>query len=119
MSKREIFSPIQCRAARGLLDWTTEQLASAARLESEAVELYERGDGELSRPELATVGRALSAAGVVAIPECLAGEGVQLRQPCGAAPETPSPIVSELHHRESVASFGLRSPDEFGRTRVG
>lgn len=80
MRKREHFSPAQTRAARGLLDWSVRRLAEAAHLEPEAVFLYERREGELSTAELIVLGSAFNQAGVIAIAETWAGEGVRLRE---------------------------------------
>jgi hypothetical protein len=41
-------SPSQCRAARGLLDWTQQELADAARIGVATVRLFE-GNGAESR----------------------------------------------------------------------
>ena len=73
------FSPAQVRAARGLLDLQASGLASLARIELEAIELYEAGEGELSSDDLARLGAALYASGVIAIPEKQAGEGVRFK----------------------------------------
>jgi DNA-binding XRE family transcriptional regulator len=80
LNRREKFSPAQCRAARALLDWPQEGLAERARLEAEAVALYEAGDGELSLGEAAAIGRAFNAAGVIPIRANLAGEGVRFNR---------------------------------------
>ncbi len=80
MRKRANFSPAQSRSARGLLDWDRAQLARAAGLKLEAVELYERGRRDLSETEREALGAALNEAGVCAIPERAAGEGVRWRQ---------------------------------------
>jgi len=80
MRDRERFSPAQCRAARGLLNWSPADLARRARVELEAVELYEAGDAELGVSDLVMVGHVLSEAGVIALAEKIAGEGVRFRQ---------------------------------------
>jgi hypothetical protein len=117
MKGRERFSPAQCRAARALLPWSPERLASAARLEPEAVELYERGEGQLATSELIVLGGALNAAGVIALPEGWAGEGVRFHQLQSPAPRTP--FAAQPHHREEFDRFDLLSPEECRRSRVG
>jgi len=80
MTARQTFSPAQCRAARGLLDWSQDVLAVVARLEPEAVELYERGEGMLSTPDLVQLGAAFNNVGVIAVAEYRAGEGVRFNR---------------------------------------
>lgn len=82
--EREIFSPAQCRAGRGLLGWTPERLAELARLELEAIQLFEAGASELSGGELYRIGRAFNMHGVIALPGELAGPGVRFRKPSSA-----------------------------------
>lgn len=79
MRPKLIFSPAQVRAGRALRALTVEQLADLSRLEAEAIELYERGEGDLAPAEHAALGEALYAdgAGVIAIPANCAGEGVR------------------------------------------
>ncbi len=84
------FSPAQCRAARGLLAWSQDDLAVRAGLELEAVELFEGCDAELSFKDLSRLYAAIYAAGVRPIEADLAGEGVRFRragrQPQGLRP---------------------------------
>jgi hypothetical protein len=87
MRSREIFSPAQCRAARGLLDWSPAMLARRARLEPEAIKLYERGEGDLSKREIASLGAVLNDAGVIALAGSWAGEGVRINR--SGEPRTP------------------------------
>ena len=75
---RRIFSPRQSRAARALLNWSQDELASRCSLELEAIELFEAGEGELAFPERVRLGAALHAGGVVAVEAKIAGEGVRL-----------------------------------------
>jgi hypothetical protein len=88
---RERFSPCQCRAGRALKGWSAEDLARRVRLEPEAIELYEAGEGGLSEGELALVGYAFSAGDVIAIRACHAGEGVRFSRP-----QTPSPFERDF-----------------------
>ena len=93
---RGTFSPRQSKAARALLGWSPEELARRSHLEAEAVELFEAGEGVLSEADADQLGDALVAAGVIALQERLAGEGVRLRAPDApslptAAPWWPAP----------------------------
>ena len=99
MRDRSIFPPALCRAARGLLGWSTDRLALAAGLEAEAVELFEAGEGALADNESAAIGEALNRAGVIAIRERLAGGGVRFSRPasCGEIrpARPPSRVAAE------------------------
>jgi len=54
----------QCRAARGLLDWSQQQLADAAGVGVVTVRQFEAGKGEPRRATLAVIEQALQVAGV-------------------------------------------------------
>src|SRR5262245_38545947 len=68
----------QCRAARGLLDWSQQRLADAAGVGIVTVRQFEAGRGEPRRATLTVIEQALTAAGV----EFTNGNqrGVRLRQ---------------------------------------
>jgi len=70
----------QIRAARALVRWTAQDLASAAQIGVATVRRAEAADGELSMTEAnkAAVVRALEAAGVIFVAENGAGPGVRL-----------------------------------------
>ena len=57
-------TPAQCRAARGLLDWTQDELAAAAAVSVVTVRNFEKGRSSPQRATLEVVRRALEAAGV-------------------------------------------------------
>jgi transcriptional regulator with XRE-family HTH domain len=70
----------QCRAARGLLDWTQQQLADAARVGVATIRQFE---GEATEPRLATLvvlRQAFESAGVEFIDENGGGPGLRLRK---------------------------------------
>ena len=70
----------QCRAARGLLDWTQQDLADRAGVGIVTVRQFE---GAVNTPRRATVDvirRALESAGVEFIDENGGGPGVRLRK---------------------------------------
>ncbi len=54
----------QCRAARGLLDWTQQELADAARIGVATVRLFESEATETRPATLAVVRQAFELAGV-------------------------------------------------------
>jgi transcriptional regulator with XRE-family HTH domain len=76
----------QCRAARGLVDYSQQQLADAAKVDVETVRRFEAGE-----PPQATeaIQHALESAGVVFLPENGEGAGVRLKK------EPPDPIAGE------------------------
>jgi transcriptional regulator with XRE-family HTH domain len=70
----------QCRAARALLDWSQQQLASTAQVGVVTVRQFEGGGAQPRPATLDVVTRALEAAGVEFIPENGGGAGVRLRR---------------------------------------
>ena len=73
-------TPQQCRAARGLLDWTQEELAARAGVSRSTVRGFENGQHELHRGSAAVIRGAFEVAGVVLIdPDGEAGPGVRLQ----------------------------------------
>lgn len=70
----------QCRAARGLLDWTQQDLADHAGVGIVTVRQLEAGSGDPRRATLDVVKRALQEAGVDFIEENGGGPGVRLRK---------------------------------------
>ena len=75
-----MITPSQCRAARGLLDWTQQELADAARIGVATVRLFEGNGAESRHATLAVVRRAFELAGVEFIDENGGGPGVRLRK---------------------------------------
>jgi predicted transcriptional regulator len=76
-----MITPAQCRAARGLIGWSQQDLAKNAGVGTVAVHQLESGT---SRPRHATfdvVKRAFETAGVEFIDENGGGPGVRLRKP--------------------------------------
>ena len=75
-----MITPSQCRAARGLLDWTQQELADAAHVGVATVRQFE-GEGADARPAtLAVIRRAFELAGVEFIDENGGGPGLRLRK---------------------------------------
>jgi len=85
--KREM-TPAQCRAARGLLDWTQQKLAIAAGVAVSTVASFERSlrvvtakTNRAMAPEtIQAMQRTLEAAGVDFSPENGSGAGVRFRK---------------------------------------
>lgn len=75
-----MLSPAQCRAARGLLDWTQQELADAARIGVATVRLFEGEAAELRQATLSVLRQAFESAGVEFIDENGGGPGVRLRK---------------------------------------
>ena len=76
-----MITPAQCRAARGLLGWSQQTLASSAGVGTVAVHQLEAGVSQPRRSTLAVVKRAFEAAGVEFIDENGGGAGVRLKKP--------------------------------------
>jgi|SRR6516164_3700153 len=58
-----IFAPLQCRMARAALGWGVRELAAAAKVSTDTVARFERGD-ELKERTIDALQRALEAAGI-------------------------------------------------------
>jgi transcriptional regulator with XRE-family HTH domain len=71
----------QCRAARGLLEWSQQNLADAAGVGIITVHQFEAGTSEPRRATLQVIRQAFEAAGVEFIDENGGGPGVRLRKP--------------------------------------
>jgi transcriptional regulator with XRE-family HTH domain len=70
----------QCRAARALLDWSQQQLATASQVGVVTVRQFEGGGAQPRPATMEVVSRALESAGVEFIPENGGGPGVRLRK---------------------------------------
>jgi transcriptional regulator with XRE-family HTH domain len=70
----------QCRAARGLLDWSQQDLADHAGLGIVTVRQIEAGTTEPRRATLVVLKQAFERAGVDFIDENGGGPGVRLRK---------------------------------------
>ena len=76
-----MMTPSQCRAARGLIDWSQKRLAETAKVGIVTVRQFEACAGSLRNSTLDVITRALEAAGVEFIAENGGGPGVRLRKP--------------------------------------
>jgi transcriptional regulator with XRE-family HTH domain len=81
-----MITPSQCRAARGLLDWTQQELADAARIGVATIRLFEGEAAESRHATLAVLRRAFELAGVEFIDENGGGPGLRLRKRQRAKP---------------------------------
>ncbi|TCK28866.1 helix-turn-helix protein [Ancylobacter aquaticus] len=72
-------APEQCRAARGLLDWTQEHLAERAGVSRSTVRDFERHRHVLHRGTESLLVRTLQDAGVMLLPAGEHGPGVRIR----------------------------------------
>jgi len=77
--KPDFVSPAQCRAARGLLDWSQQKLAAAAHVGISTVRDFENGRRAPTYNNIRAIERALEAQGVELIPENGGGPGVRLK----------------------------------------
>ena len=73
-------TPGQCRAARGLLGWSQQELARNARVGIVTVHQLETGVSQPRRATLDVIRRAFELAGVEFIDENGGGPGVRLRK---------------------------------------
>jgi predicted transcriptional regulator len=77
----------QCRAARGLVGWSQQELAKNAGVGTVAIHQLESGTSQPRRATLDVVKRALEAAGVEFIDENGGGPGVRLRKASETKPK--------------------------------
>ena len=80
-SDKNVISPEQCRAARALLQWGQDDLASAAKVAKKTIADFEREARTPYARTLSDVRAALEAAGVEFIAENGGGAGVRLAKP--------------------------------------
>jgi transcriptional regulator with XRE-family HTH domain len=75
-----MISPAQCRAARGLLDWSQQDLAGKAEVGVVTIRQLEAGVNQPRRATLLVIRHALEAAGVEFIEDNGGGVGVRFRE---------------------------------------
>jgi predicted transcriptional regulator len=74
-----MITPEQCRAARGLLAWSQQELAEKAGVGVVTVHQLEAASSQPRRSTLDVIRRAFEAAGVQLIDEDGGGPGVRLK----------------------------------------
>jgi predicted transcriptional regulator len=75
-----MITPAQCRAARGLIDWSQMELAEHAGVGIVTIRQLEAGTHTPRRATFDVVRRALEAGGVEFVAENGGGAGVRLRK---------------------------------------
>jgi transcriptional regulator with XRE-family HTH domain len=78
MSDKKLISPEQCRAARGLLDWSREDLAKRSGVSKATLADFETGKRTPYDRTLADIERTFVAAGLAFIPENGGGAGLRM-----------------------------------------
>ncbi|MFG1305497.1 helix-turn-helix transcriptional regulator [Xanthobacter autotrophicus] len=73
-------TPAQCRAARGLVDWSQADLASAANVGLSTLRNFEAGRSIPMANNLSAIRVALEAAGVIFVAENGEGPGVRIKK---------------------------------------
>lgn len=76
-----MITPGQCRAARGLINWTQDELAKAAGISSVTVRQFEIGNAEPRPATLTVLKMAFEKAGIEFISQNGGGPGVRLHDP--------------------------------------
>lgn len=76
------------------MNWTQAELATRSRLELEAIELFEAGEGDLATSERLAIGTAFNFAGVIAIAPAFGGPGVRFTFP--VRPLLRAPLTGRL-----------------------
>ena len=79
----------ECRAARGLLSWSQQNLADLAGVGIMTIHQFEKEGTQPRRATLEVVRRAFENAGVEFIDENGGGPGVRLRKPSRSKPKQP------------------------------
>jgi len=79
MASAKILLPAQCRAARGLLDWSQGDLADRAGVSRSTVKDFETGRHALHQSTERLLTAAIEQGGVELLPAGEAGAGVRIR----------------------------------------
>lgn len=100
-----MFTPEQCRAARGWLDWSQEELARRANVSLSTVRDFEKGRRVPIGNNLTAIGQALKEGGV----DFIGNDGI-------GASATGKPRISERDVLGPALDFLNDSPDGFMQT---
>jgi transcriptional regulator with XRE-family HTH domain len=76
----DVLDPIQCRAARALLDWTQQDLSNATGLSKVTIRAFEKG-GDMRDSNRTLLRLAFEKEGVQFIDTNGGGPGARLREP--------------------------------------
>lgn len=107
-----LLTPEQCRAARGLLDMTRNQLAVEAHVSLATLLQFENNERPIKTSTQALIRMALEASGVLFIPEGDGGVGVRFRDR-GSHAATPEHPDSEEEERRGPGAGGYAMPAWF------
>jgi transcriptional regulator with XRE-family HTH domain len=88
-------SPAQCRAARGLLNWSQAKLAELAGVARATLADFEGGKRIPIANNLAAIREAFEAAGIIFIAENGEGPGVRLKKQKPDEGTRPQQLTSE------------------------
>jgi len=94
---RRMMTPAQCRAARGLLDWSQHQLAESAHVGNTTICNFESGKATPRTAKVDVMRRALKAGGVIFLDGDGGGPGVRLRGDGASRLATASLSIEELN----------------------
>jgi transcriptional regulator with XRE-family HTH domain len=76
-----LVAPAQSRGARGMLGWSQDQLAEAAKISRATIADFERGERTPTVANLIAIREAFEKAGLEFIPENGGGVGLRFKQP--------------------------------------
>ena len=83
-----LVSPAQSRGARGMLGWSQDQLAEAAKISRATIADFERGERTPTAANLIAIREAFEKAGLEFIPENGGGVGLRFRRPVDRSAES-------------------------------
>jgi transcriptional regulator with XRE-family HTH domain len=107
-------TPEQCRAARGLLGWSQNELAERANTGYSTVADFERGARIPIANNLAAIRAALEGGGVIFIPGNGEGPGVRLSKTAIEVPANPATVVRPAR---ASRDGGAKRPSKLRRAR--
>lgn len=90
----------QCRAARGLLDWTQQDLATASFLSKTAINNFEKGNSDIKSDSLRAIQTAFENANI----EFTANEGLKRRTDQHSILSGPHALTELLHNIAQTAA---------------
>lgn len=99
--------PAQCRAARGLVEWSQTDLADVANVGLSTVKNFEAGRSAPIANNVAAIRAALQGVGVIFIAENGEGPGVRLRKAQTAPPPTEARMQANAAEVRSQAAAAV------------